>query len=96
MWRILLACSALAVASCGNDDGEAAPESLGDELGCETYEQSDTEEVFVSELYKCERGGAETSVYTFASSSARDSWRDVAEKFGTVVIDQGDTWLEVD
>lgn len=98
--RLLVAAGvAFALAGCGSDGGgEAAadPVDLGEELGCESFAEQDTEELYVRELFDCERGGETTSVYTFNTSSARDSWREIAEEFGTVVVDEGDTWLEVE
>lgn len=88
----------LALGGCGGGEDEpaATPEFIGDELGCDELTEADTEELFVSELYECERDGEATSIYTFASSSARDSWREVAEEFGIQVENEGPTWLEVD
>ena len=84
----------LVLASCGSDLGESADPA--DELGCDAYEEQETDELYVQELHDCERDDETTSVYTFASSSARDSWREIAEEFGAVVLTEGDTWLEVD
>lgn len=97
MRPILTALALAMLAGCGGDD--AAPtssQSLGDDLGCDSFTEGETDELFVRDLYECERDGETTNVYTFASSSARDSWREVAEEFGTTVVDEGDTWLEVE
>lgn len=96
---VLVVFASLALVACGDDDGGGSapdPAALGDELGCESFEPLETEELYVRELFSCEREeGTTTNVYTFNTSSARDSWREIAEEFGTVVVDEGDTWLEV-
>jgi hypothetical protein len=91
----LIPVAAVLFAACGGD-GDAEPVSMQDELGCDSLSPAETEELYVQELHECERDGETTSVYTFASSGARDSWREIAEEFGTQVVAEGDTWLEVD
>lgn len=98
MWRLMAVVAALAfvLAACGDDDEAAAPADLGGELGCDSFEERETEELYVRELFECVRDGEASNVYTFNDAEARDSWRDVAEGFGIVVLDEGDDWLEVE
>lgn len=85
------------LAGCGDDDpAPVDASSLADELDCASLEPEESEELYVRELFTCERDGETTSVYTFNTSSARDSWLEVAEEFGAVVVAEGDTWLEVE
>lgn len=97
MYRtIALAAAVLTLAGCGGQAATnaapttTAPAATAPTAGC-TAEK--TEELYVSELYTC--AGRATSVYTFASQTARDNWRKAAEQVGSVVVGQGDTWLEV-
>ena len=84
------------LAACGGGDSSVdEPASLAEELGCSSFEQQDTEELYVRELYSCEENGAATRVYTFNTSSARDSWKEIAEEFGIIVENEGDTWVQV-
>lgn len=81
----------LLVAGCGGKDANSSSSvpSVAPTAGCE---KAATEELYVTEMYECSRG---TNVYLFNTSTARDSYRKVAEEFGSVVVGQGDTWLEV-
>lgn len=82
----------LMVVACGSDSKPTTPESVSEKLGCLAFVEEDTEEMFVRSLYKCDD---DTSVYFFNSKSARDSWLELAEDFGAVVLDKGSTWLHV-
>ena len=87
----VLAAVVLGVAGCGGpDEPQSAASSAASLDGCTVAE---TEELYVTEMYRCE--ARSTRVYLFNTSTARDSYRKVAEEFGAVVAGQGDTWLEV-
>lgn len=92
MTRVLaLAVAAVFVlAGCGTDDVNLpnVVTNPAPTVGCTV---TDTEELYVASLYDCD----DTSVYLFNTKDARDSWRKAAEEFGTVVVGEGDLWLEV-
>lgn len=93
----VLVSASLALVACGDDAGdEVEPTSLGDELGCDSFVEKDTEELYVRELFECKQDGGKTDVYTFNSSSARDSWREIAEEFGVIVIADSSKWLQIE
>lgn len=98
MRRLIAVGVLVALAGCGDGDDPAPADasSLAEELDCATLESADSDELYVRERFTCERDGATTSVYTFNTSSALDSWLEVAEEFGAVVVAEGDTWVEVE
>lgn len=94
--------ASLALVACGGDDDESSgdgspgPQAVGEDLGCDPLEEVETEELYVREEFHCTVGGEVSRLYTFNTSSARDSWREIADEFGVVVLDVGDTWLHVE
>lgn len=94
-----VAIGALLVAACGDggragDDPVAAdPQTVAAELGCGQFEEKKTAEPDVRELYACDE---ETNLYFFDTTADRDSWRESAEASGTVVVEEGATWLRTE
>ena len=91
--RLVTATAALAVVVLGGCGGESDsegqnPADAAPTAGCT---KTDTEELYVRELYDCPDG----SVYLFNDNTARDNWRKVGESVGAVVLDEGDKWLKV-
>lgn len=93
---IALAAAVLILGGCGGKANESAapatspPAASAPTDGCSA---ETSEEMYVAELYNC--ASRSTKVYKFQTATARDDWRKAAEGFGTVVLNQGDTWLEV-
>lgn len=86
----------VAAAACGGDDPPSLF-SLAQETGCDALTEEETQEVFVREKFTCiEPGGETTTVFTFHNTNALDNWLEAAATLGTVVVDQGDTWVKVD
>jgi hypothetical protein len=83
--KLLATLSALVLVIAGCNAGAPATPPT---TGCT---ETASEELYVSAMYAC----ADTSVYVFKSTEARDSWRQAAEGFGIVVTGSGDAWLVV-
>lgn len=94
--RIMAVVFVVLMAACGGDDGPVTADDVADDVGCSRLVETDTGELYVRERFECERSEGTTIVYTFNSSTARDSWRDVAEEFGIVVLSEDDRWVEVE
>jgi hypothetical protein len=84
------------LAGCGGNDAaeqNPAEQNPAEQAGCNStspHEES-TDELYVRELFICTK---DSMLYTFNNSEARDQWREAAETFGVIVIDEGDTRLD--
>jgi uncharacterized lipoprotein YajG len=94
---IALAIAILVLGGCASkeatNENAGATTSVATPSSAEGCTVTETEEMYVAEMYAC--ADRSTRVYVFSTSSARDNWRKAAEEFGSVVVGQGDTWLEV-
>lgn len=50
-----------------------------------------TKELFTLKKYDC----GDTTVYTFQNDEGRDNWITMATQIGGVVLDKGDSWVQV-
>ena len=91
----------LVLAGCadsGVDEPEMAgadvePVELGDELGCESVAETETNQGFVREAFDCPVDGEPHLLLTFNSTNARNLWLETADTLGYVVVEQGPTWV---
>jgi hypothetical protein len=97
----ILAISSIALVGCGGsgDDNSASAntDSRGwqEKLSCTSIAEEETEELYVRALFTCtKQNGSKTSIYTFNDGTAKANWRKIAEGFGSVVPNEGSTWLE--
>lgn len=61
---------------------EVRPQAMADELGCDTFTATTTEELGVREIGTCNLDGKEVRLLTFASNDARDTYVKIASEFG--------------
>jgi hypothetical protein len=86
-----LAVLLVVVAACSGGSEAASPKDVAAELDCGTFEEEETEELFVRSLYDCDG----TSVYFFNDTDARDNWWGIAKDVGAVELKRGDNWIQV-
>lgn len=72
----------LALVGCGGSDEPPTPEQVAEQLGCSGFQVTQTEELGVSEQGECTVDGDDVTINTFSNNEARDSWYDIARKFG--------------
>lgn len=73
---------------CGND------EDLGyrEVLGCPDAVEEDSPQMFAQNVADCATKDGTVSVYTFASTEARDNWIRIATSFGGEITAKGKDW----
>jgi hypothetical protein len=79
------------VAACGGGSDPATPDEVSAELECASFDEKETEELYVRSLYDCD----DTSVYFFNDNAARDDWWGIAKDVGGVELKRGDGWIQV-